>query len=526
MRKIKLVVFLPPFLLLLAVVVLNFINADVFTSVLTNAYSWVLNTFGRVFALTPFLMLLTCVVLYCLPFGRVIIGGPDAKPLLTKWRWFAITLCTTIAIGILFWATAEPMFQLSDPPKSLGIEPKSPEAAAFAMDTILLHWTCTPYAIYTIAGLMFAFAYYNMRRPFSLGSPLSPLLGRRGDGLIGQIIDAICLYALVAGMAASLGAGILLLSGGLTHMSGIKGTPVVWGIVAALIVGTFTISAITGLMKGIRILSNINTVFLVGLLVFVLAFGPTMHVLLDGARSFVNFAAGFVQRNLWTATTNDPWANKWTIFYWANWFAWTPISVAFLARISYGYSVRSFIVFNLVLPAAFTSFWMVVFGSSAVHMELSQNANLIDVLKEGGPEAVLYAFLSHFPMAWLLIPAFLAAAFLSFVTAADSNTSAMGGLSSTGISPESPEPGMFIKIVWGVMIGLIAWVMICFAHLDGIRMLSNLGGLPALFLCLAVTVCLIKVALDPKRYDTFKNGYDDEGRPIAADAARSSQTGL
>ncbi|MHC4504398.1 MAG: BCCT family transporter, partial [Planctomycetota bacterium] len=273
-------------------------------------------------------------------------------------------------------------------------------------------------------------------------------------------------------------------------------------------------------------LSNINTVFLIGLLVFVLAFGPTLHVLLDGARSFVNFAAGFVQRNLWTATTNDPWSNKWTIFYWANWFAWTPISVVFLARISYGYSVRSFIVFNLVLPAAFTSFWMVAFGSAAIHMELSQNAHLIDVLKEGGPEAVLYAFLSHFPMAWLLIPAFLAAAFLSFVTAADSNTSAMSGLSSTGISPESPEPGMFIKIVWGVMIGLIAWVMICFAHLDGIRMLSNLGGLPALLLCLAVTVCLIKVALDPKRYDTFKNGYDDEGRPIAADAARSSQTGL
>ncbi|MBL7218756.1 MAG: BCCT family transporter [Phycisphaerae bacterium] len=524
MKKIKPLVFLPPFGLLGAVVVLNFINKELFTSVLTNAYGWVLSTFGQVFALTPFLMLLTCAVIYFCPFGRVIIGGPDAKPLLTKWRWFTITLCTTIAIGILFWATAEPMFMLSDPPRSLGIAPNSPAAAVFAMDTILLHWTCTPYAIYTITGLMFAFAYYNMKKPFSLGSPLSPLLGRRGEGHIGQIIDAICLYALVAGMAGSLGAAMMLLGGGIHHVFDIAGRPsdMLLAIITIAIVGTFIVSAITGLMKGIRVLSNINTVFLIGLLIFIFAFGPTKHILLDGARSFVHFAGDFVRRNFWTATTDDPWANKWTIFYWANWFAWAPISVAFLGRISYGHSVRSFIVFNLVLPAVFSSIWMVVFGSTAIHMELSEGARLVEALNEGGPEGVLYALLSHFPLPWLLVPAFLITAFLSFVTAADSNTSAMGGLSSTGISPDSPEPGILIKIVWGALIGMIAWVMICFAHLDGIRMLSNLGGLPALFLCIGATICVIVVAWNPKKYDAFKNGYDEKGRPTTEKQRRAS----
>jgi len=252
-------------------------------------------------------------------------------------------------------------------------------------------------------------------------------------------------------------------------------------------------------------------------LIFVFVFGPTKHILVEGLDACVHFVTGFVEKNIWTVTTDDVWAGKWTIFYWANWFAWAPISVAFLGRISYGHSVRSFLVVNLMLPAVFTGIWMIVFGNAAIHLELFQGANLIETLnqeKGGGPEGVLYAFLSYFPLVKFLIPAFLLATFLSFVTAADSNTSAMGGLSSTGISPGSPEPSRLIKIVWGVMIGLIAWVMISFAHIDGIRMLSTLGGLPALFLCIGATICIIMVAFDPKKYDTFKTGYDDSGKPL------------
>jgi choline-glycine betaine transporter len=221
-----------------------------------------------------------------------------------------------------------------------------------------------------------------------------------------------------------------------------------------------------------------------------------------------------VPRNYWTTTTTDPWAKEWTIFYWANWFAWAPISVAFLGRIAYGHSVRAFLTINFLLPAAFTGFWMVVFAGSAIHMELIEGVPLIQTLNDRGPEGVLFTFLEHFPLAAVLIPTFLITAFFSFVTAADSNTSAMSGLSSTGISPESPEPSMPIKIVWGVLIGMVAWVMITFAHLDGIRMLSNLGGLPALFLCIGSTVCVILVAINPMRYDTFKSGYDHAGKPL------------
>lgn len=517
MKKIRPVVFLPPFLLVLAVIVVNFVNEKAFTALLTNAYSWVMATTGWFVSLLAFLMLVLCAVIYFSPFGRVVIGGPDAKPLLTKWRLFSIVLCTTIAAGILFWAPVEPMYYLSAPPQSTGIEANTPDAAMFAISKIYLHWTSTPYAIGAIVGLMFAFAYYNMKKPFSLGAPLSPLLGRHGSGYAGQVIDAVCLYTLVAGMAAALGGSMLMLGGGVNHVLGIAG-PTSKGLLAIItvaIVGTFAISAATGLMKGIRILSSINTVILLGFLLFIFVEGPTGFIIKLGMEGFGHFLSRFFESALFTgAAHQDPWPTKWTMMHFAAWFAWAPIMGVFLGRIAYGYTVRAFLLFNVVLPAVFTGLWMAVFAGATIHMQLYGNVDLVAVLAKSGHEGVLYAFMEQLPVPLIMVPILLITAFLSFVTAADSNTSAMSGISSTGISPENPEASMGIKIIWGAIIGLLAWIMITFARIDGIRMLSNLGGLPALFLCLAVAVCLIKVALNPKKYDTFKNGYDDRGRPI------------
>ena len=523
MKKIKPVVFLPPFLLLLAAIVLYFIDQEVFTKLLTNAYSWVIDTTGWFVSLLAFLMLVLCAVIYFSPFGRVVIGGPDAKPMLTKWHLFTIILCTTIAAGILFWAPVEPMYYLSAPPKSLGIEANTPDAAMFAISRIYLHWTSTPYAIAAIVGLMFAFAYYNMKKPFSLGAPLSPLLGRHGSGSAGQVIDAVCLYTLVTGMAAALGGTMLLLGGGVNHVLDIAGKPsdLLLGIITISIVGTFIVSAATGLMKGIRILSSINTVILIGFLLFIFVAGPTGFIIKFGMEGFGYFLSHFFEAALFTgAAHQDPWPTKWTMMHFAAWFAWAPIMGVFLGRIAYGYTVRTFLLFNVVLPAVFTGLWMAVFAGATIHMELYDKVGLVAVLEKSGHGGVLYTFMEQLPLAPVMVPVLLITAFLSFVTAADSNTSAMSGISSTGISPDKPEAGLGMKIIWGAMVGLLAWIMITFAghekiddRLNGIRMLSNLGGLPALFLCLAATICAIKVAWNPKKYDAFKNGYDEKGRP-------------
>ena len=514
MKTIKLPVFLPPFLLLLAAVVLNYVDQDAFNTVATSAFLWVRDSFARLFDLAATLMLVICVVVGFSPFGRVTIGGPQAKPFLTKWRLFSISLCTGIGVGILLFGAGEPISHLGAPPKSSGLSPSSYQAALFAMSSVYRHWTFVPYAMYSVAGLMFAFAYYNMERPFSLASLLWPLVGDRCHGAVGHGIDAICLYTLVAGLAGSLGGGLLLLCGGFRHLFGSQESTRIMPIILLVIVATYTISAVSGVMKGIRFLSALNTVMFIGLMVFVLVTGPTRFILVFGIESFGHFLKDFFRVSLLSATTvPDTWTKDWTIFYWAWWFAWTPMVALFIGRISYGYTVRQFLVFNLLLPALFGAVWMAVFGGAAIHMELYENAALVQALEENGTEGVMYAVLSHLPLTRFMVPLFLFTVFLSFVTAADSNTSAMSSLSSTGISPQHPEPSAMIKVIWGVMAGAITWIMVSSAGLDGLRMISNLGGLPAMLLCLMIAVALIKVVLSPAKYDRFKDGYTPSGWP-------------
>lgn len=213
MKNLRHSVFWPPFLLLIAATILSFTNREAFIKMATDANNWVIQNIGWLFSLSGLLMLVVVVAIYFSPLGNVRIGGKNAKPLLKLSSWIAITLCTTIAAGVTFWGIVEPVYHITSPPESLGIKANSDEAAIFAMSTMYLHWTFTPYAIYCVPALMFAFAYYNMRKPFSLSSTLTPLFGNKVLGGWGNMIDALCLYTLALGMAAAMGTSVLNLAG-------------------------------------------------------------------------------------------------------------------------------------------------------------------------------------------------------------------------------------------------------------------------------------------------------------------------
>ncbi|MFK7934751.1 MAG: BCCT family transporter [Saprospiraceae bacterium] len=495
MQQLRLSVFLPPFLFLLASAIYSLIDTEGFLFFAKTANDWILTHFGWLFSISTLTFLGIVIMVYFSPLAKVKIGGKDAAPILSKWRWFSITLCTTIAIGILFWGGAEPLYHFHQPPTGLGISPESPAAARFGLATMFLHWTFTPYGIYTMSGLTFALVYYNLKQPFSLGSMLYPLIGDRAHGNLGKFIDAISLYALVAGMASSLGAGILTIASGLETVIGIPKTAFTLGLVAAAIVITFIVSAASGLQKGIRILSDINIRFFFGFGIFVFIFGPTLFILGFGVDALGEYFQQFFRRSLYTGVADgDGWANSWTIFYWANWLAWTPVTALFLGRLAVGRTVKEFIHFNLIYTSLFSIFWMMIFSGTSLYFDSTEaNFPMFNTLQTGGPEAIIYALFERLPFSALMSFLFLLIAFLSYVTAADSNTSAMASISSTGISPETPEPPLFIKVAWGASVGVIAWVMVAFAGIDGIKMASNLGGFPALFLIIAVAGSLIKL---------------------------------
>lgn len=519
MKSIRPVVFFPPAILTLICLVYGLVDNAGFSAMATTANSWLLDKFGWLFSFGSLTFLIVVVAVFFSPLAKVKIGGQDAVPIMSDYNYFAITLCTTIAIGILFWGTAEPLYHYLYPPAGVGIDTASPQAVRFAMSTMFMHWTFTPYAIYTLPALVFSFAFYNMRKPFSLGSTLTPLMGDKATGIFGQVIDMLCLSALILAMAASLGTGILSLAGGLSYKYGLPNNTFMYWILGALIVGTFILSAGSGLMKGIRVLSDINTKVLFFITAFVFIFGPTVYILQLGTEGFGEYLSTFFQRSLLTGAAAytpekgiDGWAQGWTNFYFANWLGWAPITALFLGRLGYGRTVRKFLICNFVLPAIFSGIWMSIFASTSLKFEL-EGKGISEQLARG-PEYTGFAVLGNLPISVIVIPVFLFCCFICFVTAADSNTNAMAGISTTGVSPEDPEPKLPMKIIWGIIVGMVAVVMVSTSGINGIKTLSNLGGLPALFIELALLVVLVMIMRNPSKYDMNKQDYDNEGRAI------------
>ncbi len=524
MTHLRRTVTFAPMALLLLGVAASLVNLDAFLAAVTGANTWILRYFGTLFNWGSFGFVLTIVWVWFSPLGKVRIGGEAAVPILSRWNWFTITLCTTIAIGILFWATAEPLYHFHEPPAISGIEPASDGARRFAMSSLFMHWTITPYAIYTVPSLAFALAYYNLGLGYSLSAPLSLTFGKHRSGKgsgdypscdipsgawSSSVVDAVALFALVAGMSASLGVGILSISSGLASTFGVTAGAGLLALVAAAIVGAFMVSSVSGLMRGIRILSDWNVRFFLLLCAVLFVVGPTTKMLSFGAQGVVDFASEFLPRSLGQGALGDAaWSRDWTTFYWANWLAWAPITALFLGRIARGYTVRQFITFNLVLPSSFAIVWMSIFGASAIEYDQA-GMSLYSVLQETGPESVIYALFEALPLPGVWSAAFVLLSFVCFVTAADSNTEAISGLcqredAHMSLSEEETRPiTLRLKIVWASLIGVTAWIMVSFSGVDGVRMLSNLGGLPALFIVMLMNVALI--IMGTKKFADVKN---------------------
>ncbi|WP_110685373.1 BCCT family transporter [Salinicola aestuarinus] len=508
-------VFWPTFLVLLAAVVASYVDLDGFLAVASTLNSAILDNFSWLFSLGSLYLLIMAVVVYVSPLGRVRIGGAEATPLLSKLRWFSITLCTTLAVGVLFWTTAEPLYHLMSPPTSLNLEPGSGEAALFAMSTMFLHWTFTPYAIYAVPALIFALAFYNLRLRFSISSMLEPIFGPRVKRFAG-LIDAVSLYALVAGMASSLGTGALTLAGGAGQYLGGETTPLRLGVIIAIIVTTFVISAASGLQKGIARLSSLNAVLLLVLGIFVFIVGPTIYALSLGVESFGIYLDNFFTKSLFTgAAGDDQWPQWWSIFYWAVWFAWAPVAALFLGKISRGYTVREFLRINLLYPALFASVWIVIFSGAALyfqsHAGSPSGADLYAILDDRGVENVLYELFRQLPLSGLWIPLLLFVAYISYVTAADSQTDAIGNLCTRGLTADSDlNAGVPMKVIWGVIVGIVSWVMVSFVGIDGVKMLSNLGGLPSMLIVLLASGSLWVWLNNPQRLDVAATSPRDE----------------
>ncbi|MCF8019666.1 MAG: BCCT family transporter [Vallitaleaceae bacterium] len=503
-QKIRPWVFLPAFILLLLTIILNFTNYEAFLTITGKAKNFMVIDMGWIFSISGVLSVIIIIFVYFSPLGEVRLGGPDAVPLLKKSTWFAVTLCTTIAAGILFWGTAEPIWHLAYPPESLGIEPMSAQAAIFAMETMYLHWTFIPYAIYAVPTIVFAFAYYNMKRSFSVGSQISPLVTVGLQNKFNGIIDAIVLFTVATGISASFGTAVMNMGGGMNALFGVNNDKYLWIVITIIGTIAFIISSGTGLMKGIRILSDVNVYLYYVIIAALLILGPTVYFFSIGTEAFGGFLDNIFSKALFTGTAaGDTWASGWTMFYWSNWMAWAPVSAVFLARIAYGYKIKEVVMMNFVVPSIFSVVWMTILSGTTLNFQMTGRVDVLAVMNEQGSAAAAYAVLGELPLSGIIITIYLIAVLISFITATDSTTNAMASICTTGIREGSQEAPLFIKVAWGVIVGTVSLVFIATLGIDGIKMMSYLGGFPALFLGLFSLVALLRIMRKPEKFDTY-----------------------
>lgn len=488
--KLNHAIFWPPFLLLLGAVIFSFINEEGFAAGMNAIYTWVTDQFDWLYALLALAAVLILIVIFCSKAGNIRFGGPDAKPKYTFFQWFAMSLCGGIAIGIVFWGAAEPIIHLSAP--AGGIEPFSGDAVMFSISTCYLHWSVTPYALYNLATIPIALAVYNYHQKLSISSGLYFLMGERCNGSIGKLIDAVSLFALVGGIATSLGLGIMQVSSGVSFLSGIDASPFMWLIIAIVIVIAFTASSALGMDKGLKWLADQNIKLYAIVLLFILIVGPTAYICKLGIQGMGEFATTFFAKSTFLGVdTGEDWSRWWSIFYWAAWIAYAPVVGVFLTRLCYGRTIRQFLAVNLIGPAMFGILWFTIFGGTAMDMQLSGAFDLATALTENGTESAVFTFFSQMPLGIPLVVVFLVIIMISFVTMADSMTS-VAAILSTGNSGSEEEPPLTMKLVWGIIMGALAYVMITFSGIDGTKMLATLASFPLLFLMIVFIISMIK----------------------------------
>ncbi|MGO3738284.1 BCCT family transporter [Marinomonas foliarum] len=459
-----------------------------FLAITSVIHHWLLDNFGWMYLLSAFSLVITCFVVFFSPIGDMRIGGKEAKPLLTKWQWASITLCSSVAIGLLFFASSEPIIDMTYPPKFLGAEPLSRESAVFGLAAVFMHWSLTTYALYSIPALAFALAYYNFKRDFSISSAMFVGSNVELKTTTKQLIDAFALIALVAGMITSLGSSILMLEGGINALFDTNIGTTALALIAALVMVASALSAASGLHKGIAFLSSWNAKAFIVFSLLVLVFGPTSFIAHAGLDSLSMYLSNFVSWSLDTGVVvEDSWPKDWTVFFWAAWYAWAPIVAIFLGKISRGYTVKEFLIFNVAMPSIFVLFWCSIFGGYSIYLELTANNVLSDTLNQKGPGAIIWELMQDLPGSIFFIAFFLIMSFVSYVTASDSAIDAIAGtcVESSNEQGEEPKSPLFIKLVWGGIIALLACIMTINSGLDGLKLVSTIGG----FLGMIIAVC-------------------------------------
>ena len=402
------------------------------------------------------------------------LGGQNAVPVYSYINWIAMLFSAGLGIGLLFYGVAEPIMHLNSYPGM--IEGDITFNSGKAIGLANLHWGLHGWAIYSLLGLCFAFASYNKKLPFRVSSLLGTTVSRNRP--LAVLIDIIAILTTIFGVTTSLGLGTIQISSGLDYVFSIPESFGNQMIIIAVITVIGLISVCLGLDKGIKRLSQVNMFLATSLMLFIFIFGPTVFIINALIQNFGSYLNTVIESATWTeAYSSTSWQDGWTLFYYTWWFAWAPFVSLFIARISYGRTIKEFVIGVLFVPSVIVFFWMGIFGNAGIYQVINETSQINEIVNNNYTVA-LFALLESYPASIFVSGLTIVIIVTFFVTSSDSGALVASMLSSkshVGIHDDSP---ILSRISWAIFLGVIAAVLLYKGGLTALQTSVVIFGVP------------------------------------------------
>ncbi|RKD29510.1 BCCT family transporter [Thermohalobacter berrensis] len=468
-------------------------NLEHASQLFENIKNTIISKGDWLFILSSNFFIVICLFLAFSRLGKVRIGGVGCKPEFSNFAWYSMLISAGMGIGLMFWAVGEPLYHFAVKPPIFD----SANKATSAMATTFFHWGLHPWGIYALISLALAFFAYNKKLPLSLRSVFYPILKDKVFGIIGDIIDVLAVIACLFGLATSLGLGVQQINSGLSYLLGIDFDVKIQVMLITVITLMATLSVVSGIDKGVKMLSKLNIKLAFVFMSAILLLGPTSYILKIFSNSLGVYTNDLIKYSFFVSLENSSWQGSWSVFYLAWWISWSPFVGMFIARVSKGRTIREFVLAVLIVPSLLSFIWLSVFGGSAIYIDNQINGQLFDVVQNNLPVA-LFEMVNHLDISVLTktlkvllstIGTLLVISF--FVTSSDSGSLVVDNITSGG-KLDSPVPQ---RVFWACMEGLVAAVLLL---IGGEKALSALQtavistGLPFSIILTIMSILLIK----------------------------------
>jgi glycine betaine transporter len=406
-------------------------------------------------------------------YGALKLGKPEDRPEFSTFTWVSMLFSCGIGVGFLLWGVAEPLYHYMQTPYMA--EPATPEAIPVALQITSLHWGLHTWMGYCIVGLCIAFPAFRYGKPMNIGIALYGLLGERTEGSIwARLLDLVGAVATIGGIATVLGLGVISIDYGVGHIFGIETGNMGKVIIIAILAVMYSLSAVSGLKRGVAFLSTLNVAIVIAFGIFILITGDTNTLLRLFVTGFGNYLGNLLPMTFWADPLQKTgWINWWTIFYWLIVISWSPFVGGFVARISRGRTLREFIIFAVLVPTVCSMLWFSVIGGSAISIEAAGDVKIFEAVQANVGSGI-YVLLDSFPMSGFLSVVVFCSMIIFLVTSADSACFFVAMQMSKG----AYEPAIGMKVTWGLFTGLLAIVLLLSGGLKAVQTASIVAGSP------------------------------------------------